>query len=86
MDLLAGILEKLMGKVRFYIYLGKKPFAEVIFNDNEIVLDIKNPVLAVEAAVEEIIKKKHFGSKRLDILKTMGYKVKVRYKRLEFEL
>ncbi len=86
MGLLDSFLEKIFGNVHFYIFVGKKPAAEIIINEKEIVVDIKNPVLAVEAAIEQMLKKKHVGSEKLKQLKKMGYKVKIKYKRIEFYL
>ena len=85
-----SILEKLFGgKVHILVTVGNKPAAEVILEDNEIILEIKNPILALQAGVEEMIKRGHemaADSENLEKLKKMGYKIKLRYKSLEFNL
>ena len=86
MGLMKHIHDRLWGKVHFYIFLGKKPAAEVLFRDSEIIVEIKSPILATQAAVEEMLRKKHLGSNRLKKLKELGYKIKVRYKMIEFEM
>lgn len=84
--LLHRILEKLFGKVHIYIFVGERKAAELILEDKTVTVDIKNPILAVEAAIEEMARKKRLGSAKLKDLKSMGYKVKIKYKVFEVEL
>lgn len=89
MGLLEALLKKTFGKVHIMVTVGSKPAIEVIFEDNEIILDIKNPVLAMEAGLDQMLtRRKEFttSSKRLEGLKKMGYKIKIKYKNLEYEL
>ena len=90
MALLEDILARIFGgKVHILVTVGTRPALEVVFEENVIVLDIKNPILAIEAGLEEMIRRRHkitFDSKRLDGLKDLGYKIKIRYRGLEFEL
>ena len=90
MAILEEILARIFGgKVHILVTVGPRPALEVIFEGKEIVLDIKNPILALEAGLEEMIRRRHtvtFDSKRLDGLKDLGYKIKIRYRGLEFDL
>lgn len=89
MGILEGLLEKTFGKVHIMITVGNKPAVEIIFEDTEIILDIKNPILAMEAGLDQMLsRRKHLtaSSRRLEGLKKMGYKIKVKYKNIEYEL
>jgi len=90
MALLEDILARIFGgKVHILVTVGAKPALEVIFENSTIVLDIKNPILAIEAGLEEMVKRRGkitFDSRRLDGLKELGYKIKIRYRGLEFEV
>ncbi len=87
--MLEEILERLFGKVHIYVTVGNKPALEVIFEDSKIIIDIKNPVLAIEAGLDQMLARKgdmDFSSRRLEGLKKLGYKIIIKYKMLEFEL
>ena len=87
MGLLTYLLERMVGKLRFYIYIGDRAAAEVIVNEEkEIIIDIKNPVLAIQAGIDTFITKKGFDSENLKKIKKMGYKIKVKYKGFVFDL
>jgi dimeric dUTPase (all-alpha-NTP-PPase superfamily) len=88
MELLKSILEGFSGDVHFFISFGEKPAAEVKLKDKEIILEIKNPILAAEVAIEELIQKRKKSNllKYMEKLKDLGYKVKIKYKLLEVEL
>jgi len=47
-----------------------------------------NPILAIEAGIDQIIRRHpgEFDSKRLGAFKNLGYKIRIKYKFLEFEL
>ena len=87
MGILSEILEMITGKVHLYITVGDSPAVEVILKDKEIIADIKNPVLAFEFGIDQMLKRRaprdSFILKRV---KNSGYKVKIRYKLLEIEL
>ncbi len=85
MDVIAEILRSIVGRAHFMVFLGKYPAAEIELKDKEIDIQIKNPVLAVELGIEELL------SKNVDIsflkkIKEMGYKIRIKYKILEVEL
>jgi hypothetical protein len=89
----AGVLEKFLervfGKVHIYVTVGKRPAIEVIFEEPFIIIDVKNPLLAAEAGLDQMLKRRGtvtFDSKRLGGLKKMGYKIKVRFRGMEWEL
>ncbi|MCK4496891.1 MAG: hypothetical protein KAU24_01755 [Candidatus Aenigmarchaeota archaeon] len=88
MSLLESILETIFGRVHFMILVGNKPAIEVKLHDREIIIDVKNPVLAIELGLEEFfgdVKNKSRGSLRKK-LKSMGYTIKVKYKIFELDL
>ena len=85
MDVIADILRSIVGRVHFMVYLGKFPAAEIELKDKEILIHIKNPLLALELGIEEMLSKK-VDISVLDSIKEMGYKVKIKYKILEIEL
>lgn len=85
MGLLETILGKLEGDIQLYIHFKKKPVAEVLIDKDQITVDVKNPVLAIEVVLNQLRKKK-VSSSTLKRLKEMKYKVKVKYKGLEFEV
>ncbi|MFQ5647800.1 MAG: hypothetical protein ACE5FW_01055 [Candidatus Aenigmatarchaeota archaeon] len=87
--LIAKILERVAGKVHILVTVGDKPAIEVIFEEPYITLDIKNPVLAAEAGLSEMMKRRGavaFDSRRLDSLKDLGYRIKIKYRKFEYEL
>jgi len=89
MGLLETILNRTFGKVHIMVTVGKKPAVEILFRDSEIILDVKNPILAAEAGLDQMLSRHHqltTSSKRLNGLKNMGYKIKLKYKNLEYEL
>jgi hypothetical protein len=88
MSLLESILETIFGKVHFMILVGNKPAIEVKLHDRDIIIDVKNPILAIELGLEEYfgdMKNKPKGS-LLKKLKSMGYRIKVKYKFFELDL
>lgn len=87
--MVSKVMEMVGGKVHILVTVGDKPAIEIIFKEPDIILDIKNPILAAEAGLGEMIKRRGtitFDSKRLGSFKDMGYKIKIRYRNLEYEL
>ena len=87
MVLLEELLERLAGKLHFYVTIDNHPAAEIVIHEKAILIDVKNPVLAMEALMGEFLKQKKAG--RNDVfrsLKGLGYTVKVKYKIFEMEL
>jgi hypothetical protein len=88
MSLLESILESIFGKVHFMVLVGNKPAIEIRLEDKEILVDIKNPVLAIELGLEEIVGRREGESpdSLMKKLKSMGYRIKIKYKFLELEI
>jgi hypothetical protein len=74
MSLLEEILESVFGKVHFMVLVGNRPALEIKLRDKEIVVDIKNPILAVEFGLEELLETR--GKEHPDsALKKLKYKI-----------
>jgi peptidyl-tRNA hydrolase len=86
MSLIKDVLELMRGKVHFYMYVGGSPAVEIILRDREIVADIKNPILAIELGLKQLGNRAKVDSYVLKQIKKAGYKIKVKYKMIEFEL
>lgn len=92
MSLLESVLETVFGKVHFMVMVGNKPAIELKMEDKNIIVDIKNPVLAIELGLEELVisrddKNEKSGAGRiLEKLKKAGYKITVKYKIFELEI
>jgi len=81
------LLEKVRGKMHFVILIRNKPALKISLHDKTILVEIQNPILALTLGIEHLAK----GSESKDIgflkrLKKAGYKVKIKYNVLEFEL
>lgn len=87
MEILAEILKTIIGRAHFMIYMGKNHAAEIEIKDKVIVVDIVNPIAAVELGIEEFLSRK--GTQDIDVIKKIreaGYKIKIKYKMLEMDL
>lgn len=87
--MLEQILERLFGKVHVYVTVGNKPALELTVEGKEIVIDVKNPVLAIEVGADKLLSARKEGdseSRTLARLKRMGYKIIIKYKMLKFEV
>jgi hypothetical protein len=81
-----GLLEKYWGSLRFYAAMGERPFAEIIIEDKLITIRIINVKVLMEAMVSHVFRKHRFGSFKLKTLKDAGYRVRIQYRRLSFEV
>jgi hypothetical protein len=86
MSLITDILGILQGRLRLHLHLDGKPAVDVIITPGEAIIEIKNPVLALEMGLRQLGKKPGISSYVLKAVKAAGYKVKVKYKLIEFEL
>ncbi len=96
MSLLEDILETIFGKVHFMVFVGDKPAIEIKLHNRDIIVDIKNPILAIELGLEEFVgglgqsrgsgKKEQSPESVLKKIKAMGYRIRIRYKILEIDL
>ena len=88
MGIVSDMLDIVEGKVHFYLSVGGKPAVEIIVRnkEKEIVAEIKNPLLAVELGIHQLAGGGKYDSSILKNVKKAGYKIKIKYKMLEFEL
>jgi predicted GTPase len=86
MSLITDTLEIFRGRLRFHLLVDGKSAVDVVITPGEAIIEIKNPVLALEMGLQQIGKKKGISSYVLKAVKAAGYKVKVKYKVLEMEL
>ncbi len=87
MDILADIFKSIMGKAHFMVYMGNAPAAEITMKDKEIIVDIVNPIAAIELGIEEFLSKK--GTQDIESIKKIreaGYRIKIKYRSLEMDL
>jgi len=85
MGLLETYLEKIPKDVRLVAMVKKRELAEIQIEGNEIVIEVKSPLLIVETVLKQLMEKK-VESSTLSRFQNLGYKVKVRYKGIEFDL
>ena len=83
---LEKLIEKYWGGLRFYAAMGKKPFAEIMIEDKLITIKIVSFPVLVEAMVSHIFRKQRFGSFKLKTLKDSGYRLRIKFGRLSFEI
>ncbi len=86
MKSLGDVLEKAFGELRFYAALGDKPFAEITIEEDVITIKIINVIVTIEALIEHIFRKKRLASYKLKYLKDAGYRIKIKYRGIEFEI
>lgn len=86
MEVVGDILRDLVGKIHFMIFLGKKPAAEILLENKEIIVDIKNPLIAIELGIEEFLSKKKRDINMLKKIKRMGYTIRIKYKMFEVDI
>lgn len=87
MGFVTRLLEGMVGKLHFYVFIGKNVAAEVIIEENKIItIDIKNPVLAIKAGIDSLLRDRKMDSLMMTKIKDLGYKVKIKYKTFEFEV
>jgi len=87
MNILREIFRSIVGRVRFMIYLGSSPAAEIELKDKDIIVRIIHPVIALELGIEEFLSRK--GRKDIQMIKRlrkMGYKIRICYKWFEVDL
>ena len=85
MGFLEAFLEKITGDVSFYIYYKDQRVAEIRLEEKTIIIDVLNPVLAMETVIAQIVSKKT-KSVTLERVKGLGYTVKVKFKDMELDL
>jgi hypothetical protein len=86
MGILSSLLEGISGGLHFYVFVGKEPAAEIKIEGKKIIVDIKNPLLAVEFGAREFLKGGKPDGSMLKAVKDMGFSVVIRYRRFEIKL
>ena len=86
MGVLSKIAESFYGNVHFMVMMGNKPALEIFFHNKDIIVEVKNPILAVEVGLQEVMTHRRFDSALVDKIKSMGYTIKIKYKFLELDL
>lgn len=84
-----GILSCLLGNpcddVHLMVMFGKKPAAEIKLENKNIIVNVLNPLSAVEAMIEQL-QKHEAANFELSSLKKQGFKIFVRWGVVEVEL
>lgn len=86
MSILKDILEVFQGRLRLHLRLDGKPAADIVLTPREVIVDIQNPLLALELGIKNIGKENPINSYILKMAKAAGYRIKVKYKIFEIEL
>jgi len=86
MGIMAKILESLCGKVHFMILIENKPALEITIEDKNILIDVKNPVLALDFGIQQLLKVGKAEKSLLYDVKKLGYKVRIKYKMFELDI
>lgn len=85
MGFLESFLEKITGDVSFYIYYKDQRVAEIKLEEKTIIIDVLNPVLAMETVIAQLLNKKT-KSVTLERVKGLGYQVRIKFKGIEVDL
>jgi len=83
---LGKLLEEHWGSMKFLAAMGERPFAEIMLEDKLIIIKIINVKVLIEAMISHTFRKKRFASFKLKTLKDAGYKIRIKYGRLEFSV
>ncbi len=86
MGLLESFLESFGGRVHFMVLVGTEPALEIKLRDKDIVVEVKNPLLAVEFGLQELAKGGKIDSRIFREIKKLGYRIKIKYGILELDL
>ncbi len=79
------LLDRMRGKVHFYITVGEKPAAEISIEGKHVIIEVKSLHLSLEALLPELLKRRQ-GGDLLGKFKKKGYKFTIKYRMLEFPL
>ena len=76
------------GGIRFTISLRRKPAADIILRGRDVVVEIRDPLAIMELGIRHFVsgKKGRLGPFLLRKLRALGFRMKVRYKFIEFEV
>lgn len=80
MPLVEDIMQTVKGRFSLLISVRDKPAVEVSVQDKAIIIDVKNPLLALELGMEHLTKDKEEKTYSLrQALKERGFRIKVKY-------
>jgi len=79
------ILKGLEGRLVVSISLDKKPFIDIHIKKMNIVIDVKNPVLAIQFGMKKLFEPEK-DERILRLLRKKGYKIKIMYRKFELDL
>ena len=85
MPIFSELLKNVSGKATLSININGKEAFDVLVDEKEITVDVKDPFALLEFGLGEIMKKKG-KSRTVQKLKDAGFKVKVKYKLFKVEL
>jgi hypothetical protein len=91
MGLFSYVLEKLFGRARLVIFVGDRPAVEIKVENRTITAEVKSIVLAAELGLTEFLRSlENRGSDpfpyAISKLKQLGFKLKIKWGRLEVEI
>ena len=76
------------GGIRFTVSVRRKPAVDIILRGRDIVIEICDPLAAMELGIRHFVsgKRGRLGPFLLRKLRALGFRMKVRYKLIEFEV
>lgn len=86
MSIITDILEVFSGRLRFHLFFDGKPAVDIVITTDEVIVDIKNPLVALEMGFHQIGHSNKLNSYIIKMIKAAGYKIKIKYKVLEFDI
>lgn len=76
--LIDGLLERMAKNVHFSVGIDGKEAVRLSFDDKKIIVDIRNPILAAQLAIETSLLARKFKKMSGDF-KKLGYGMEIRY-------
>ncbi|MHA2065617.1 MAG: hypothetical protein ACXABY_14675 [Candidatus Thorarchaeota archaeon] len=91
MGTMTDILKRIDKRISIMVLIDEKPLVEVSVEKKEIIVEVKNPLLAIEYGLKKFfesrkVKEKSDTSRVLKMIKDKGYKIKVKYGVFEFDV
>ncbi len=83
------LIEKFFRKAKITVTIDESDVVEISHRKGEIIIDIKNPFLLMGLGIDlDMLKKKKDSQNSVirKFIKELGFKIKVRYKFLEFDV
>lgn len=82
-----SVLKTLCGNIHFMVLIGNHPALELKLEGKNIIVEVINPLLAIEFGIEELLKNRNIQTSQIiQFLKGLGYRIKIKYKFLELEI